>query len=141
MFVLGCISYVSVMYLSCQPLCINHIGTGWHIMPALFSDGFFSMKNWSGGLKFLDFSWFFINFQNIKKNWFFILMGWSRRCRHIMPPTPRIQATIQRTRTNRVNRALPKSSKNLRSNYAQNVPLQFSVLTISETLLFRWRIL
>ena len=58
-------------------------------------------KKGSGGPKFLDFSEFIRNFQKIKKKLFFhSVLGWCRRCGHIVPPLH--SSYIQKPRTTRL---------------------------------------
>ena len=62
-----------------------------------FKMAFSPWKKVSGGTKFLDFSQFIINIQNII--FFHSVLGWYRRCGHIMPPNSRY---IQKPRTIRI---------------------------------------
>ena len=66
------------------------------MFPHFFQMAITPWKKESGGPKFLDFSWFILNFQKIKKNWFFTeFLGdpEGARCGHIVPP--RSQATLK----------------------------------------------
>ena len=60
-----------------------------------FSEGHFSIKMGSKGPKLLDFSKFIIKLSEIKKMFFYSVLGLSRRCRHIVPPWTQKPRTIR----------------------------------------------
>ena len=75
-------------------------GGGGLIAPALFQTAISPWKKGSGGPKSRDFLIHYELSENPKKCSFHSVLGWFRRCRHIVPPH---SSYIQKPRTIRVN--------------------------------------
>ena len=63
------------IFVHIHTLSLTLLLQGGHNVPALFWEGYFSMKKGSRDPKFLDFSYLIINFQKIKKMVFQSVLG------------------------------------------------------------------